>query len=435
MSEDTVQKAATALEATPGALLSAIGRNGPVILALSVALALSFPALSDLVRPYLSAGVGITVFGSFLAARYSVERNWFQSYVLAVVLWGALGAPIVAALAIMGVGKTLLGLEPELLTGMTIAALAPPSGAAVTTAAILRLSPRLALVAYLVGTLASPAILPGVAGLFGYRLDVDATETALRVLMLVGGGWLASVAAWQIAPRVPWLLPGQNAAAGVSVLGLAVICISCMGPARRLLAADPVTFSFMLFAAVYVNVLICLLGAALFSALGAKDAVTVGLLSGNRNIGIAVAAAGSALTGAGAAYCGTALLPIFLMPLTVQLAQRTAAMLHPAKPELVAVVTWFPLESPDDKTSTTVTLGNLRVGRSIDADIRILDHAVSREHATLIVGAESVSFVDHQSTNGLFIENERVTNGVLLPGQTLVLGTHGLSVSIMKQSS
>jgi DNA-binding CsgD family transcriptional regulator len=52
--------------------------------------------------------------------------------------------------------------------------------------------------------------------------------------------------------------------------------------------------------------------------------------------------------------------------------------------------------------------GTLLIGRGRDADIRIQGDGISRQHARMKVGGDGVQFEDLGSTNGSFVNGERV---------------------------
>jgi diguanylate cyclase (GGDEF)-like protein len=67
--------------------------------------------------------------------------------------------------------------------------------------------------------------------------------------------------------------------------------------------------------------------------------------------------------------------------------------------------------------------GALLIGRGRDADIRIQGDGISRQHARMKVGAEGVQFEDLGSTNGSFVNGEKVERALLQDGDKIQLGT------------
>ena len=68
--------------------------------------------------------------------------------------------------------------------------------------------------------------------------------------------------------------------------------------------------------------------------------------------------------------------------------------------------------------------GSVRVGRSVNADIRFEDPTVSRRHALIIRQGGEVRVVDDRSLNGVFVGGERVCSSVLVDGDELAIGRH-----------
>lgn len=74
----------------------------------------------------------------------------------------------------------------------------------------------------------------------------------------------------------------------------------------------------------------------------------------------------------------------------------------------------------------TLRLGETRIGRKPTCDVVLNDPGVSGEHALIkTVGLRS-TIQDLNSTNGTFIENERVQQRELRHGDTITLGQHTL---------
>ncbi len=65
------------------------------------------------------------------------------------------------------------------------------------------------------------------------------------------------------------------------------------------------------------------------------------------------------------------------------------------------------------------------VGRSEDSDIFLVDPSVSRNHAEIVIDRGTVTLRDFGSTNGTFVNGERVTERRLAPGDEVIFGnTH-----------
>ncbi|MDR1294536.1 MAG: DUF3662 and FHA domain-containing protein [Bifidobacteriaceae bacterium] len=65
------------------------------------------------------------------------------------------------------------------------------------------------------------------------------------------------------------------------------------------------------------------------------------------------------------------------------------------------------------------------VGRGSDADIIVEDTGVSRRHLEIRLGPDGPIATDLGSTNGTFVEGHRITNALLVDGNTITIGrTH-----------
>jgi len=72
------------------------------------------------------------------------------------------------------------------------------------------------------------------------------------------------------------------------------------------------------------------------------------------------------------------------------------------------------------------------LGRGADADIRINDPGISRQHARIVVtgapGDPTISIEDAGSTNGILVNGERVRSALLTEGSRIEMGNTRLLV-------
>ena len=73
--------------------------------------------------------------------------------------------------------------------------------------------------------------------------------------------------------------------------------------------------------------------------------------------------------------------------------------------------------------------GELTIGRASDADLVLDDPQVSRRHAMLVVRDGALIVRDAGSSNGTFVNGERVTESELTLGDTLAIGPAVLTVA------
>ncbi|WP_050783472.1 hypothetical protein [Methylobacterium nodulans] len=232
-----------------------------------------------------------------------------------VFAWIALGVPLLATAAV-----ALLGLNPVLRSGVILSVLAPPVGSAAALATTLGLRPRLALLTSIALTVASPALMPLLAMLLRADVSLDTGHLAWRLIAVVGSAALIAAMARRWRARLTAVLPDALAAAGVAVIGLVIVGLAVTDGVRAQIAVAPDTFAPFVTAAVGVNLAAGPAGTALFWPWGSWDAMTVGLVSGNRNVTLAWAAAGATLAPEGEAYIAACAIPILSLPLLLKTA-------------------------------------------------------------------------------------------------------------------
>ncbi len=81
------------------------------------------------------------------------------------------------------------------------------------------------------------------------------------------------------------------------------------------------------------------------------------------------------------------------------------------------------MEGPEKGATFGLSTGQHTIGRTPDCDIVIHGRGVSRVHATITVKAHGDVIVeDLGSTNGIYLDGERITRGEMESGQTLSFG-------------
>jgi bile acid:Na+ symporter, BASS family len=264
-------------------LLRAAGRHGAAIVIAGVLIGLTFPALSEIARPYLAVAIFIFTFGSFL----KFDGKTFKSEVANVkrnvlmVMWATFGIPAVV-LVIMMVARP----GPELAQGLLFWSLVPASPACVAFASILGLNAPIALLATVAGTAAAPFYIPALAASFGgYRLELDPVATCVHLVLLIGGAFVAAAAVKRLAGG--FVRDNPEAMTGIAVLAMFLAGMGSMRGMQAHLIAQPVTsleFVLLAYALLFGAELV---GAFLFWQYGRTAALTAGLISGTRTITLA----------------------------------------------------------------------------------------------------------------------------------------------------
>jgi adenylate cyclase len=74
------------------------------------------------------------------------------------------------------------------------------------------------------------------------------------------------------------------------------------------------------------------------------------------------------------------------------------------------------------------------LGRERGCDIEIPDPRISSRHCIVMVEGDQVEFIDQNSTNGIFLNDERVRKAKWTPGMTLILGNSEVTLSLEGES-
>jgi pSer/pThr/pTyr-binding forkhead associated (FHA) protein len=85
----------------------------------------------------------------------------------------------------------------------------------------------------------------------------------------------------------------------------------------------------------------------------------------------------------------------------------------------------------DDGQVRTIPIerGWTRIGRSLNADLRLDDPSVSRRHALIVAEpGKKLRVLDDRSLNGVFLNGETVEWGALSDGDELTIGRYSLYV-------
>ena len=141
---------------------------------------------------------------------------------------------------------------------------------------------------------------------------------AVRLVGIIGTAALVAYAALRFRHRLTWVLPDQRAATGIAVIGLIIVGLATSQGVRAQLTLNQLQFEKMFAAAVAINFGLCVLSALVFSGLELQVAGTIGLVSGNRNVTLAWAAASFGLPPLTEGYVAACVIPVLALPLIVR---------------------------------------------------------------------------------------------------------------------
>ena len=194
---------------------------------------------------------------------------------------------LIAAPVLMWVLLTPIDIPDELRQGMVLLAAAPMVSSAIAFATILELDSALA-VAVMVTTYAIvPITLPALSlWLLGLDLGVGFFDLFSRLFATIAipAGIAFAIRRWVIKPEI--MLKNARALDGISVLFVMVFGFGIIDGLPDFVAARPDYVVLVLAASFAANIGLQIVGAAIFLWMGRREALTVGLVTGNTNLGL-----------------------------------------------------------------------------------------------------------------------------------------------------
>lgn len=264
-----------------------VARHGPPILAAGVLLGVVAPPLATLARPLLVPMIALSLTVALVRLDWHALLGYVRRPLLVallalsflllspLVLWAALGA-----------------LDPPapLLTALVLMAAAPPITAGAAIALLLGLDAALVVVTVVLATVLTPLTLPVMAlWLLDLEIDISFASFILRLGALVGGAFVAALLIRRLAPA-GWLARHARPIEGVGIIALLLFALAIMDGVTAALLSRPGYVLLCLGAAFAANLALQAVGGGLSLGLGRREAVSVGLMAGNRNMGLVLAA-------------------------------------------------------------------------------------------------------------------------------------------------
>ena len=285
--------------------------RGPTLLVLGVLLGFACPALADLARPLMLTTIFLIVLGTLLRVDSGAVVAALRRPSLSVLLPAVV---MVACPLAIGVAGHALGLASELVLAIVLAASAPPSSGTAAVARMLGFDGAVPLVVTVLSMVLAPVTVPLIAGWFG-GLEISAIELALRLALLIGSA--EGVAFLLRRHAAPVLAAHGNMVDGIIVATLLVFVVATMAGVRTQIAVDARAATHCVALAFACNVALQFAGAALLPGT-LPERLTVGLILGNRNVGLVWSALGAAASPRMALYFAATQFPIYILPRLIE---------------------------------------------------------------------------------------------------------------------
>ena len=297
----------------PAAALSLAGRHGTLVAAASVFVGLAIPGLAAACKPYLGEAIVVMLTLAFLRVDPNELFHHFTrpGLVALATLWAMLLVPTV-----LGIGFLAFGLDqsmPGLYFMLVLQMSAPGLMSSPALAALLGLDVALTLATLIVST----AITPLTASLFTHVFLGTALASpfgfGLRLFLIITGCALAAAIIRHVAG--PTFIAAQRERIdGLSVIAMFMFAVAAMDGVADHFRSNPLLVIELTVLAFALALGLIAVTALVFLRAGRARAFAIGLIAGNRNIGLMLAASGFAVPDVAWLYFALAQFPIYLLP-------------------------------------------------------------------------------------------------------------------------
>jgi BASS family bile acid:Na+ symporter len=273
---------------------------------------IAIPPLGALLRPYVTEAIFLLLVIYFMLVDLAALRAHLRrpGLIVAATAWTTIGVPL-----IFGVAAHLAGLDarsPGLFLALMLQAIASPMMASPAIAALMGLDATLVLVTLVTST----ALVPFTASLFAAlflaaTLSISPLALGAKLLAILAGSLLvATIIRWLFGTEA--IQRHRRPIDGLNIIILLVFVAAVMGNVIADFLADPLP-----------SIAIALLAFAIFFALlivttlrriGYEQALALGLMVSQRNLGLMLAATAGALPGMTWLYFALTQFPYYLAP-------------------------------------------------------------------------------------------------------------------------
>jgi BASS family bile acid:Na+ symporter len=307
------------------AALSWLGRQGTRAVAASIFIGIMVPPLAALLKPIFAYALFVLLCLAFLRVDPAEVRKHFSrpTIVAAAAAWMMLGTPLMIGLALVAFGMS--DHLPGLYVAMILQAAAPPVISAPTLAALMGLDAALSLATLVVCTALTPLTAPIFATLFvGPSMAISPVALGAKLLALLAGAAIVAALVRRFGGR-EWVARQSERIDGLSVIALFFFAVALMDGVLVAILSEPLKVFGLTVLSFALSLGLTALTVLVFARLGTGQALALGLAAGNRNMGLMLAAAGTAVPELTWLYFAVAQFPIYLMPAMLKpLARRVA---------------------------------------------------------------------------------------------------------------
>jgi len=295
------------------AALGLVGRHGTLVAAMSIFVGLAVPALAASFKPYLGEAIVVMLTLAFLRVDPAeLRRYWTRpGLIAAATVWAMLVVPTLVGVVFLafGLDQRMPGLYFMLVLQMS----APGLMSSPALAALLGLDVALTLASLVV----SCAITPFTASLFTHIFLGTALASPLGFgvrlfLIIVGCALVATVI--RLVTGKTFIEAQRERIDGLSVLAMFMFAVAAMDGVTDHFRTNPMRVIELTALAFALALIMIALTGLVFLRAGRARAFAIGLIAGNRNIGLMLTATGFVVPDVAWLYFAVAQFPIYLLP-------------------------------------------------------------------------------------------------------------------------
>jgi BASS family bile acid:Na+ symporter len=301
--------------------LEFIGRHAAAFLAGGVLIGLAIPPLATAAHPLLAPALLVPLTIALLRLDWRHLGNYARRPMLvAVVTVWLLGvSPILAWAALHGIP-----LPPSLAQAIVLSAASSPVTMCATISLIVGLDAALAVVVILVTTAIVPLTLPVLSLLLlGVQVDIGLGTFMARLSWLVGIPFAAALVTRRMV-SAERLVRAARPLDAIAVISLVIFAIAIMDGITAAALDRPGAVIGTLAAAFAANLALQVAGTLAFWRLGARRALTIGLMTGNLNMGIILVALADKANFDTVMFFALGQLPMYMLPAVLAPLYRNA---------------------------------------------------------------------------------------------------------------
>lgn len=297
--------------------LAWLGAHSSGALASLVFLGFAIPWLGDVLKNLVDEAIILLLFVAFLRLDLDAFKTHLKNpkWVIAATFWTMFVIPtlLIVVFRAFNIEQNFENLYPALV----FQASASPLMAAPAFAVILGLDATLILLALVLSTALTPLLAPIYATFAGVELTITATTLGFKLLLILVGTAIAGITLQKLLGQ-QMLKQYSSELDGINVILLLVFVCAIIGNVRQPLLESPSTVFLLCALSFFIFFTLFALTYAVFRKWNKDKALSISLLVSNRNMGLIIAATGSALPELTWMYFAVAQLPIYFCPQIVK---------------------------------------------------------------------------------------------------------------------